>query len=148
VGQHVTTVRDLQCQADVLLPRLAHQGPGQRQHLRLTAGQQGQSTLLIDHDMGLVRRPRAPQELTRAKVSVMAYTVRPLDASTWDAFAELVERNNGVFGGCWCMGLHPDDSRADAAQNRAGKEQRVRDDRAHAALVLDESGTAQGSAPA
>ena len=36
----------------------------------------------------------------------MPYTVRPLDASTWDAFAELVERNNGVFGGCWCLGFH------------------------------------------
>jgi hypothetical protein len=28
-----------------------------------------------------------------------SYTIRPLDASTWDAFAELVERNNGVYGG-------------------------------------------------
>ena len=34
------------------------------------------------------------------------YTTRPLDASTWDAFAELVERNNGVYGGCWCIGFH------------------------------------------
>lgn len=33
-------------------------------------------------------------------------TVRALDASTWDLFAELVERNNGVFGGCWCIGIH------------------------------------------
>jgi GNAT superfamily N-acetyltransferase len=74
----------------------------------------------------------------------MAYTVRPLDASTWAAFAELVERNNGIFGGCWCMGYHPDDSRTDAEQNRAGKERRVREGRAHAALVLDEDGAAQG----
>jgi GNAT superfamily N-acetyltransferase len=73
----------------------------------------------------------------------MSYTTRPLDASTWDAFAELVERNNGVFGGCWCMAFHPDDSR-DAAQNRTGKERRVRDGRAHAALVFDDGGTAQG----
>ena len=29
-----------------------------------------------------------------------AFTVRELDASTWDAFAELVERNGGIFGGC------------------------------------------------
>jgi hypothetical protein len=35
-------------------------------------------------------------------------TVRPLDAATWDAFAELVERNNGIFGGCWCIGWHPE----------------------------------------
>ena len=74
----------------------------------------------------------------------MPYAIRPLDAATWDAFAELVERNNGVFGGCWCMGYHPDDSRTDAAQNRAGKQSRVHEGRAHAALVFDGRGIAQG----
>ena len=74
----------------------------------------------------------------------MRYTIRPLDASTWAAFAELVERNNGVYGGCWCMAYHPEVSRTDAAQNRAGKERRVRTGRAHAALVIDEDGSAQG----
>jgi GNAT superfamily N-acetyltransferase len=74
----------------------------------------------------------------------MRYTIRPLDASTWASFAELAERNNGVFGGCWCMGYHADDSRTDAARNRAGKERRVREGRAHAALVIDEEGSAQG----
>jgi GNAT superfamily N-acetyltransferase len=74
----------------------------------------------------------------------MAYTTRPLDASTWPAFAELVERNNGIFGGCWCLGYHAELSRTDAAHNRAGKERRVRTGRAHAALVFDEDGTAQG----
>ena len=34
------------------------------------------------------------------------YVVKPLDASTWDAFARLVERHNGVFGGCWCTYFH------------------------------------------
>ncbi len=34
------------------------------------------------------------------------YVVKPLDASTWDAFARLVERHNGVFGGCWCTWFH------------------------------------------
>jgi hypothetical protein len=29
-----------------------------------------------------------------------AYEGQPLDASTWDAFAGLVERNHGIFGGC------------------------------------------------
>jgi hypothetical protein len=28
----------------------------------------------------------------------MRHTIRPLDASTWAAFAELAERNNGIFG--------------------------------------------------
>ena len=42
------------------------------------------------------------------------------------------------------MASHPEVSRTDAAQNRAGKERRVRMGRAHAALVFDENGTAQG----
>jgi len=72
------------------------------------------------------------------------YTIRPLDASTWEAFAELVERNNGIFGGCWCLGFHGELSFTDAEHNRARKEQRVREGRAHAALVFDDSGTAHG----
>jgi GNAT superfamily N-acetyltransferase len=86
----------------------------------------------------------AGQPCPAGKDSMLSYTVRPLDASTWDAFAELVERNNGIFGGCWCMGFHSELSRTDAAQNRAGKERRVREGRTHAALVFDESGTMQG----
>jgi GNAT superfamily N-acetyltransferase len=74
----------------------------------------------------------------------MPYTIRPLDAATWAAFAELVERNNGIFGGCWCLGYHAELSRTDAAHNRAGKERRVQEGRAHAALVIDEDGSAQG----
>jgi len=67
---------------------------------------------------------------------VANYTIRALDTSTWAVFAGLVERNNGIFGGCWCMGFHPDDSR-DAALNRQRKLDRVRAGTAHAALVFD-----------
>ena len=70
-------------------------------------------------------------------MSEPTYTVKALDESTWATFAALVERNNGIFGGCWCMGFHPEDSRTDAADNRAAKEQRVRKGQAHAALVFD-----------
>ena len=67
-----------------------------------------------------------------------ALTVRPLDADTWPAFARLVEENNGVWGGCWCMGFHVVVGKGRTpAQNRAEKEQRVREGRTHAALVLD-----------
>ena len=72
----------------------------------------------------------------------MAWTVRPLDASTWEVFSELVERNNGVYGGCWCLGYHPE-ARLRAGR-RAVKEDRIRTDRAHAALVIDDDGAAQG----
>lgn len=73
----------------------------------------------------------------------MAYTIRPLDASTWPAFAELVERNNGVYGGCWCIGYHLERPQW-GRDYRATKENLVRTGHAHAALVLDEDGVAQG----
>jgi GNAT superfamily N-acetyltransferase len=73
----------------------------------------------------------------------MSYVIRPLDASTWGAFAELVERNNGIFGGCWCIGYHLE-RRQEGMNHCAAKEDRVRTGRAHAALVLDEDGAAQG----
>jgi hypothetical protein len=67
-----------------------------------------------------------------------ALAVRPLDGSTWAAFAELVEANNGVWGGCWCVGFHVKLGKGrTAAQNRAEKQQRVRDGETHAALVFD-----------
>ena len=73
----------------------------------------------------------------------MTHTIQPLDGSTWDAFAELVERNNGVYGGCWCIGYHPECGQKGISY-RAAKEDRVRTGGAHAALVLDEDGIAQG----
>ena len=36
------------------------------------------------------------------------FTVRALTPETWDAFAALVEKHNGIFGGCWCIWFHPD----------------------------------------
>jgi GNAT superfamily N-acetyltransferase len=65
--------------------------------------------------------------------------VRALDEATWPDFARLVERHNGVWGGCWCMAFHAEGVGRDktAAQNRSEKEARVREGRAHAALVYD-----------
>lgn len=62
-----------------------------------------------------------------------------LDEATWPAFAQLVEDNNGIFGGCWCMGFHPEGSgRGTTPQaNRDRKLSRVRAGTAHAALVFD-----------
>jgi len=72
-------------------------------------------------------------------VADSTYTVKALDESTWPAFAALVERNNGVFGGCWCMGFHAEGVGKDttAAQNCERKHERVRAGTAHAALVFD-----------
>jgi GNAT superfamily N-acetyltransferase len=67
------------------------------------------------------------------------FSVRPLDESTWPEFARLVERHNGIWGGCWCMSFHAEGvgRGRTAAQNRSEKESRVREGRAHAALVYD-----------
>jgi GNAT superfamily N-acetyltransferase len=73
----------------------------------------------------------------------MTATVRPLDATTWPLFAELVERNGGIFGGCWCIGFHLD-RKQPGLDHRAAKEALVRSGHAHAALVVDEEGLAQG----
>jgi GNAT superfamily N-acetyltransferase len=67
------------------------------------------------------------------------YTIKALDETTWDAFAALVEENNGVFGGCWCIGFHPEggDKEATREQNRQRKLDRVKGGTTHSALVFD-----------
>ncbi|GAA2175982.1 GNAT family N-acetyltransferase [Agrococcus versicolor] len=57
---------------------------------------------------------------------------------TWDAFAGLVERHGGIFGGCWCTYFHP--ACADRGPGYDGsrdyKRRLVEEGRAHAALVM------------
>ena len=67
------------------------------------------------------------------------YTIKALDETTWDAFAALVEANNGVFGGCWCMGFHPEggDRETDAASTASASSSASRQGTTHAALVFD-----------
>jgi GNAT superfamily N-acetyltransferase len=82
---------------------------------------------------------RFPHTARGATSRVTNHLVRALDATTWPDFAALVERHNGIWGGCWCMGFHPEGvgRHKTVAQNRAEKEGRVREGRAHAALVFD-----------
>jgi GNAT superfamily N-acetyltransferase len=63
------------------------------------------------------------------------FETRALDLTTWPAYADLLERHHGVWNGCWCMGFHEEGPKHH--DNRERKEQRVRDGRAHAALVFD-----------
>ena len=67
-----------------------------------------------------------------------AYTTRLLSADTWEDFAALVEANNGVWGGCWCMGFHPEGLDEDSAtRNRENKHAHVRGGTVHQVLVYD-----------
>lgn len=66
------------------------------------------------------------------------YITRPLSPETWDDFARLVEANNGVWGGCWCMGFHTEglSKHSTAAGNRRAKEAHVRTGTVHQILVF------------
>ena len=69
----------------------------------------------------------------------MTFAVKPLDVTTWPDFAALAEDHHGVWDGCWCLGFH-EEGRPHVhtpEERRALKEMRVRDGRAHAALVFD-----------
>jgi GNAT superfamily N-acetyltransferase len=69
------------------------------------------------------------------------YTIKALGPDTWDDFAKLGDRHNGVWNGCWCTWFHTLYAEKDTARtpesNRAVKERLVNEGRAHAALVFD-----------
>ena len=64
-----------------------------------------------------------------------SYRTAPLSPETWDDFAALVEANNGVWGGCWCMGFHADGLTKDRAANKSAKQAHVGNGTVHQMLV-------------
>ncbi len=69
-----------------------------------------------------------------------SYSIKPLEIETWDAFARLVEKHKGVWGGCWCTWFHAERADKEAAAAEGAQEMKlrlVREGRAHAALVFD-----------
>src|SRR6202012_2723647 len=67
----------------------------------------------------------------------MTFTTRMLAPETWDDFAALVEANNGVWGGCWCIGFHPEGVGHGPEGNRELKRQHVTRGTVHQVLVYD-----------
>ena len=67
------------------------------------------------------------------------FLVRELGTKTWPEFARIMEKHNGVWGGCWCVAFHPKpgESNQTAESNRAYKERLVRANQSQAALVYD-----------
>jgi GNAT superfamily N-acetyltransferase len=63
------------------------------------------------------------------------FLVKPLSLATWQDFAALVERHNGVWGGCWCLGFHPE-GKEPGPHRQEQKHCRVTEGTAHAALVF------------
>lgn len=60
-----------------------------------------------------------------------------LTPETWDDFAALVEANNGVWGGCWCIGFHPEGVGHGREGNRELKRRHVTRGTVHQVLVYD-----------
>src|SRR5438046_1303728 len=67
------------------------------------------------------------------------FTIKALTSETFDDFAALVERNGGMFAGCWCTKFHPNCAEKGQSRegNRALKQRLVAVGVAHAALVYD-----------
>ena len=64
------------------------------------------------------------------------FTVKPLNTETWPDFARLVERHNGVWGGCWCLWFHQKPTGTKEG-NKTVKHGLVCEGKARAALVFD-----------
>jgi hypothetical protein len=65
--------------------------------------------------------------------------IKELGRETWPDFARIVEKHNGVWGGCWCVSFHlePGGANRKGMSRREFKEKLVHANRSHAALVYD-----------
>jgi hypothetical protein len=65
------------------------------------------------------------------------YLTKPLTPETWADFSALVEANNGVWGGCWCIAFHREGigKASTAAGNREAKRAHVNNGTVHQMLV-------------
>lgn len=66
-------------------------------------------------------------------------SIKALNIETWQDFERLVQKHNGVWGGCWCTAFHPKLTvqKRSPEITKAYKKKLVKEDRAHAALVFD-----------
>ncbi len=65
--------------------------------------------------------------------------IKELGTGTWPDFVRIMEKHNGVWGGCWCVAFHlkAGESNSETRPHRAYKERLVRANKSHAALVYD-----------
>ena len=93
--------------------------------------------MLIGVNWGFASARGRPSLPSMVEIGSLSTTALTLD--TWDAFAALVERHNGVWGGCWCTWFltRAAEKERDADKNRELKKRRVGEGTTHAALVMD-----------
>lgn len=65
-------------------------------------------------------------------------SIKALSRETWPDFEQLVQKHNGVWGGCWCTAFHPKSSeqRRSLEATKGYKRRLVEEGNAHAALVF------------
>ncbi len=83
-------------------------------------------------------RPRAASVVSDRQ-STTRFQVKELGKETWSDFERMVEKHNGVWGGCWCTFFHlpPSEHKQWSGKHHEYKEKLVRANRSHAALVYD-----------
>lgn len=67
------------------------------------------------------------------------FRIKELGRRTWPDFVRIMEKHNGVWGGCWCVTFHlkRSEEKKWRGKRRKLKEELVRANRSHAALVYD-----------
>lgn len=72
-------------------------------------------------------------------MTMARFSVEELGPPTWPDFARIVEKHNGVWGGCWCTAFHLTRSEENmwAGRHKELKEKLVQANRSQAALVYD-----------
>ena len=83
--------------------------------------------------------PARVPKCTLVGVGAPDFRVRQLGPRTWPDFVRVMEKHDGVWGGCWCVAFHLTnrDLKRLATPYRAYKESLVRANRSQAALVYD-----------
>ena len=75
------------------------------------------------------------------KLSKARFLVKELAEDTWPDFVRVVEKHNGIWGGCWCVSFHlnRNEEKLWTRKHRRLKEKLVGENRTHSALVYDGS---------
>jgi GNAT superfamily N-acetyltransferase len=84
-----------------------------------------------------VRNERSDKK--RGRQSSTRFQVKELGKETWPDFERMVDKHNGVWGGCWCTWFHmtPSLRKQWSGKHQEYKEKLVRANQSHAALVYD-----------
>jgi len=91
------------------------------------------TSLYVDPNGDLSSRTKHVRQLKKR------FLIKELGGDTFPDFARVVEKHNGVWGGCWCTAFHlkRSEEKEWTGKHRTLKEKLVREDRSHAALAYD-----------